>query len=174
MEVDTILHSMYKIGPMTMDDYRRALDAALREYEAAAAQRAALDERLAQLAHTVGSLMRLCGQTPTVSWGLTDACRMALKAAGHPLTALEVRAQLAAMGFDLTRYTNDLAAIHTVLKRLTDSGEARFVPRLYDKPAYEWTRGAAFVAASREQAVAAFTNAEVAAPGARRKKGRKR
>jgi trehalose utilization protein len=70
----------------TLDEYRRALDAALREYETLGLQRAAIDERLATLAQTVGTLMRLCNLAPTLSFGLTDACRIVLKAAGHPLT----------------------------------------------------------------------------------------
>jgi hypothetical protein len=153
---------------MTTEDYRRALDTALREYESVAAQRAELDTRLAQLAHTVGSLMRLCGLTPTVAWGLTDACRLALKAAGHPLSAIEVRAQLLAMGFDLARYTNDLAAIHTVLKRLIDAGEARFVARHYGKPAYEWSQPRRAIAISDLE-----IGSSRALPDARPKKGRK-
>jgi len=125
---------------MTTDDYKRALEAACREYEDLLKQRAALDTRIAQLAQSVGSLTRLCGYVPTVSWGPTEACRMVLKAAGHALTAAEIRAQLGAMGIDLSRYTNDLAVIHTVLKRLTESGEAKFVPRGWDKPGYQWER----------------------------------
>jgi hypothetical protein len=65
---------------------------------------------------------------------------MVLNAAGHPLTAVEVRQQLEAMGFDVSKYSNDLAPIHTVLKRLTESDEVRFVPRGYAKPAYSWKR----------------------------------
>jgi hypothetical protein len=135
----------------TRDDYRRALDAAVREYEALARRRAEIDERLAQLTQTIGSLTRLCNLTPTVSFGLTDACRLVLKAAGHPLTATEVRAQLDAMGFDLARYSNELASIHTVLKRLNQAGEAQFVPRVWDKPAYSWARPVQVVAMSRAE-----------------------
>ena len=122
----------------TRDDYKRALDSACREYEALTKQRADLDARIAQLAQSIGNLMRLCGYVPTVPLGFTDACRMVLKAAGHPLTALEVRAQFGAMGIDLSKYANDLAAIHTILKRLNASGEATFVPRGWDKPGYRW------------------------------------
>ena len=35
-----------------------------------------------------------------------------------------------ALGFDTRRYTNELAAVHTTLKRLNDAGELRFVARL--------------------------------------------
>jgi Mg2+ and Co2+ transporter CorA len=136
--VDTNLNIMYKSMSMTTDDYKRALDTACREYENLLKQRATLDARIAQLAQSIGNLTRLCGYVPTVPWGLTDACRMVLKAAGHALTAAEMRAQLQAMGIDLSRYTNDLAAIHTILKRLTESGEVKFVPRGWEKPGYRW------------------------------------
>ena len=140
----------------TTDRYRRALDAAIREYEALGRQRAEIDQRIAQLAQTIGSLSRLCNLTPTVPFGLTDACRMVLKATGHPLTATEVRAQLDAMGFDLTRYSNDLASIHTVLKRLNQAGEAQFVPRAWEKPGYRWRRPVPVVALSENEAAALF------------------
>jgi hypothetical protein len=148
---------------VTHPDYHRALEAATREYEDLARQRADLDHRLAQLAQTMGTLMRLCGLTPTVPWGLTDLCRMVLKTAGHPLSAVEVRAQLGAMGVDLSRYSNVLASIHTVLKRLSDSGEVRFVPRVHERPAYEWTAP-----------VRAASVGRTAGPAGRRRKRRNR
>ena len=51
---------------MSQDEYRRALDAAVREFERAIADRATLDSRIAQLQQTIGTLTRLCGFTPTV------------------------------------------------------------------------------------------------------------
>ena len=112
---------------MTTDQYRSALDAAVREYEKLGEQRRAIDERLAQLAQTIGTLNRLCGLVPTVFWGLTDACRVVLKGAGRPMAPMEVRDRLEAIGFDLSKYANSLAAIHTVLKRLSDADELRSV-----------------------------------------------
>jgi hypothetical protein len=120
------------------EEYRKALDAATRELETLAAERADLDRRIGQLMQTVGNLMRLCDLTPSVPLGLTDGCRMVLRSAGAPLTAVEVRAQLAAMGIDLSRYENDLAAIHTTLKRLNQAGAVRFIPQPWGKPAYQW------------------------------------
>ena len=133
---------------MSVERYRRALEEAIKEYERLAQRRAELDERIAQLVQSMGSLSRLCNLTPTVALGLTDACRMVLKAAGHPMTAAEVRQQLQAMGFDTSRYANPLASIHTVLKRLCRAEEARFVPRPFDRPAYAW-RGTIRVVAIR-------------------------
>jgi hypothetical protein len=134
----TYCYTICIIECVTTDDYKRALDTACREYETLLKQRAELDTRIAQLTQSIGNLTRLCGYIPTVPLGLTDACRMVLKAAGHPLTAVEVRAQLEAMGIDLSRYSSDLAAIHTILKRLRESGEVAFVPRGWEKPGYRW------------------------------------
>jgi hypothetical protein len=77
---------------------------------------------------------------PTVPLGLTDACRMALRGSGVPMTPPEVRDRLAAIGVDLSVYSNELAAIHTVLRRLHDVGELRLVPRSAGRHAYAWQK----------------------------------
>jgi len=128
---------------MSGEDYRRALEAAVREYEALGEQRQQIDRRLAELAQTMSTLSRLCGIVPTVSVGLTDACRLVLRGAGLPMTPTEVRERLKSFGFDLARYTNDLAAVHTTLKRLADAGELRFIARPgTGEKAYVWDRPA--------------------------------
>ena len=128
---------------MSTEDYRRALEAAVREYEALGEQRQQIDRRLAELAQTLSTLSRLCGIVPTVSVGLTDACRLVLRGAGLPMTPTEVRERLKSFGFDLARYTNDLAAVHTTLKRLNDAGELRFSARPgTGEKAYVWDRPA--------------------------------
>src|SRR6476660_4758603 len=108
---------------MSKDEYRRALDAAVREYEKLSAEHAALEARLSQLKHSIAALTKLCGYEPTVPLGLTDACRLVLRNATQPLTALEVRDRLASIGVDLEKHSNPLASIHTVLKRLHEAGE---------------------------------------------------
>jgi hypothetical protein len=109
---------------MSHDDYACALDAACREYESLQRERAAIDLRLARVTATISTLSKLCGYEPTVPLGLTDACRMVLRGAGRPLTPVEVRDKLASFGLDLDRYANALSAIHTVLKRMVEGGEA--------------------------------------------------
>jgi hypothetical protein len=108
---------------MSKDDYKRALEAAVREYEKLTAEHAELEGRLAQLKHSIAALTKLCGYEPTTPLGLTDACRLVLRNAVAPLTALEVRDRLVSIGIDLGRYSNPLASIHTVLKRMHDGGE---------------------------------------------------
>lgn len=129
-----------------MDDYRRALEAAAREYEALGAKRQAIDKRLAELAQTINTLSKLLGLTPTVPMGLTDAIRLVMRGAGLPMTPVEVRDRLHAIGFDVSKYVNDLAAVHTILKRLNESGELRFLARTPGKHQYLWNRPATPVA----------------------------
>jgi hypothetical protein len=125
---------------VSSEQYSRTLEAAIKEYEALAGQRQEIDGRLAALAQTIGTLTRLCGLTPTVPWGLTDACRVVLRGAGVPMTPLDVRNRLGAIGFDLSPYSSPLSAIHTVLKRLNESGELRFIAHQSGKRSYVWER----------------------------------
>jgi hypothetical protein len=127
---------------MSIEEYRRALEAAAKEYEALGAERQRLDRRLGELAQTISTLSRLCGLVPTVHLGLTDACRMILRSVGLPMTPVEIRDRLKAIGFDLSKYANDLAAVHTTLKRLNDAEELRLVATTPGKIAYIWDRPA--------------------------------
>ena len=122
---------------MTDSTYRTALDAAIQEYERLGAERRAIDKRLSELAQTIGNLSRLIGLVPTVPLGLTDACRLVLRG-GVPMTPVEVRDRLQGIGVDLSVYSNDLSAIHTVLKRLNEGGEIRLIPRASGRNAYLW------------------------------------
>jgi hypothetical protein len=126
---------------MSGDKYRRALTAAIEESQRLTAERRRIDDRLSELAESVGTLSRLCGLTPTVPWGLTDACRTVLRNAGQPMTPADVRNRLAVIGFDLSRYANVLAALHTTLKRLAEAGELAVVETGPRKAAYVWQRG---------------------------------
>jgi len=130
---------------MTTEDYRSALAAAIREYEALGEERRTIDERLSQLAQTIGTLSRLLGLTPTAPMRITDAVRLAMRS-GVPMTPLDVRERLLSIGVDLSGYANELAVIHTVLKRLNESGELRAVPQASGKTRYLWVKPASVIA----------------------------
>jgi hypothetical protein len=157
---------------MSTKNYKTALDAAIREYEALGEQRRDIDVRLSQLAQTIGMLTRLLGYVPTVPLGLTDAVRLVSRA-GVPMTPVEVREKLHGMGFDLSGYASELSAIHTVLKRLNGAGELRIVPRPNKKDAYLWQRPTTSIAIGPDVAEY-LRQSGPAAPPRRTRKGRKK
>lgn len=122
---------------MANDEYRGALHTAIAEYEKLGEERRRIDDRLAQLTQTISTLSRLVGLEPTTPFGLTDACRLVYRNAGIPLSPTEVRGRLRAIGFDLSNYSNELAAIHTVLRRLNEAGELRAMA-VPGKQIYSW------------------------------------
>lgn len=74
------------------------------------------DERAAQLQ----KLAEMVAGPP----GFTDSVRLVLRnVPSQALTAKKVRDLLRGAGFDLSSYTNPLASIHTILKRLAERGE---------------------------------------------------
>jgi hypothetical protein len=134
---------------VTTADYRAALEAAAKEYEELGEQRRKIDERLTQLAQTIGTLSRLIGLTPTVPLSITDAVRLAMRA-GVPMAPPEVRDRLQSIGFDLSNYSNELAVIHTVLKRLNEAGEIRLIAKPGGKHAYLWAKPPKVIAIAPE------------------------
>ena len=142
---------------MGADEYRGALEAAVKEYEALGEQRREIDSRLAQLAQTIGTLSRLLGLTPTVPLSITDAVRLAMRS-GVPMTPMEVRDRLLSIGVDLSSYSNELAVIHTVLKRLNEAGELRIIPKPGGKNQYLWAKPPKVIAIGPE--IAEFLRGE--------------
>jgi hypothetical protein len=134
---------------MTSGDYKAALDAAIKEYESLLAERGTIDDRLAQLRQAIGTLTRLLGLTPTVPLGLTDACRLILRH-GDAMTPVEIRDRLQAIGLDMSKYVNDLAAVHTILKRLHEAGELRLIPLTPGPHRYVWNRPSTPVPLTRD------------------------
>ena len=136
---------------MTTAEYRGALEKAIAEYEHLGEERRRIDDRLAQLTQTITTLSRLIGLEPTIPLGLTDACRLVYRNAGIPLSPTDVRERLRAIGFDLSNYSNEMAAIHTVLRRLNVSGELRAMA-VPGKQIYAWRTPTAAYAISPELA----------------------
>jgi hypothetical protein len=70
--------------------------------------------------------------------GFTDAIRKCLRASLEPLTPSEVKEMLPATGFDLSGYSNPLASIHTILKRLAKTEYVESVITKDGKTGYKW------------------------------------
>lgn len=87
------------------------------------------EQRMAVLERTVNFLAPLVGEVPEraapegTNAGMTDSIREILRKSPEPLTASEIRDALERLGFDMKSYSNPLATIHTVLRRLAEADE---------------------------------------------------
>ena len=88
------------------------------------------EQRIAVLERTVNFLAPLAGEEPVrpaipegANAGMTDSIREILRKSPEPLTASEIREGLERLGFDMKSYSNPLATIHTVLRRLAEADE---------------------------------------------------
>jgi hypothetical protein len=109
------------------------------ELERLRRQRAQLDTRIAKLEHVESALRTVAEpqeNTPDLS-GITDVVRNVLQSASAPITPMEVRDKMLAMGFDKGPYSQFLASVHVILKRLWKNGEA-FEFTFQDKKTYWW------------------------------------
>jgi hypothetical protein len=142
------------------DVYVDALDKAIAELTEVMAEREALDEKMEAATQRILRLRRgalglgaLCGNSPgelsskfpdlfpdsiDPDTGLTDAVREVLKTDTHTyFSPVNVRDRLRGRGYDISKYKNVLASIHTILKRLKDQDEVKDVNR-DGRTVYKW------------------------------------
>src|SRR5947209_6474193 len=129
------------------DVFTNALETALKQLAEMVAERERLSERLTALDNEIPilrekitSLATLVDDIPAdsplglmldavVEMGLTDAVRAALKAINAPRTPLEVKNWLLRQRYNLDNYSNVMATLHIILKRLVKSKEAEEVKK---------------------------------------------
>jgi len=69
----------------------------------------------------------------------TDGVRTVLEAAGGTLTAPQIRDHLVNLGFDFSKYKQELVPLHNTLKRLEEQGEVKAVRDVSDRVVrYQW------------------------------------
>jgi predicted transcriptional regulator len=139
-----------------MESYKKALETARRELVERAAQREWIDRRIGQLKKFIEGIGPLVegeelevyaatlsaaidgehdpGGVIVASEGITDVMKRAF-VLNDSLTPTEVRDQLIVMGFDMERFSNVLATIHSVLKRLVEQQWLEQIEK-DGKPAY--------------------------------------
>jgi hypothetical protein len=133
--------------PVTKD-YANDFKEALRELIRMSAEREQLETKIAKQKKRVAALYELVqtdegsSAVPGLVDGLTDACRIVLRAAERPLFPAEVRDRVQALG--LPSQSNLLASVHTTLKRLKDASEISELSMPLQTggmgAAYEWGR----------------------------------
>ncbi len=137
---------------MTNRNYRKALYQAKQELAHELVERQKSDQKVARLQALITQLQDLCAeQDQKQFWkcidravkvdlrgGITETIRVLLKETVLPMTATDLKAGIVARKYDLSRFQNPLAVIHTVLNRLVKGGEVKVIPQKYGKKAYQW------------------------------------
>lgn len=126
--------------------------AARQELDVLLRQRAELMKRIGTVKQTLAGLSALFGCAPAAGplqlhqnqpqsvhqQGLTNACRMALLQANTPLRANQVRDRLRFQGLSLENHRDPVATVATILRRLSQYGEARLVTLPDGHRGWEW------------------------------------
>lgn len=121
---------------MVDQDYKRAREAAAKELEKLLAVQQQTEQRILHLRNTIAALDALSDsfpKRPGERLSLMEAIRSVFKAAApnERFTARDIRSALLGMGFQDSDYSNFLASIHVILRRLTGKGE--LTPHLSSK-----------------------------------------
>ena len=137
---------------MTKNNYHRTLFEAKQDLAHCLVKRQMIDHKVARLQAVISDLENLCAELDQKDFekrvdrvikadltvGITESARVILKEKFFPMTASELKESIEARKHNLSTYSNPLAVIHTVLKRLVQSGEVRMVPLAKGKKAYQW------------------------------------
>jgi hypothetical protein len=115
-------------------------------------ERQRLDQEIARRQAVVTKLQNLCAEQDQKNFwkgadrvikadlkvGITEAVRVILQENFFPMTAVDLKKQIEARKINIQRYANPLAVIHTVLKRLVESGDVRVAAPINGLKAYQW------------------------------------
>ena len=116
------------------DSYKAALDKAKADWDALTMKEREIAFRKAQLKETIKALSALCGALPDVNaFSLSDAIRLVIHSTNEGVSPIEIRAKLSQLGYDLSKYKNPLASIHTALNRMAETEEIVHMPDEEDK-----------------------------------------
>jgi hypothetical protein len=137
---------------MANKNYRKALYQAKQELARELVERQKSDQKVARLQALITQLQDLCAEQDQkrfwngiervvkadLKGGITETIRVLLKEMSLPMTATDLKAGIEARKYDLSRFQNPLAVIHTILNRLVKRGEVKVIPQKYGKKAYQW------------------------------------
>lgn len=128
-------------------------------------RREKIDHKIARLQAVICELQNLCYESHRKQFqkrvdavikadrakGITELSRAILQEKLFPMTASELRKAMEARKLDLSVYSNPLAVIHTILKRLVKGGEVKVIPKENGQKAYQWIRTAEKLLAELQQ-----------------------
>ena len=91
-----------------------------------------IQKRVQYLQETISAFNKLIEQQKAhqqIEQGLPELCLRIVSRSNQPLTAPEIRHELALVGVDISTYSNPLAVLHTTLQRLGPIPIQRFKDR---------------------------------------------
>ena len=124
---------------VTKRSYRHALRDARAELARLFRHREQLERRIERTRRAVIALQKIDGDRAEQELmhdigerrpGLTEAVRYVLMGASRPMDPVDVRDELESVGYDIGSSPNVLTNVHTVLRRLRDSHEAKQVGKI--------------------------------------------
>jgi len=128
------------MAEVTYNNYPLMLEHTRKELEDLRRERDQLDVRIAKTEQVEAALRAIvedaAEELPLAS--ATDVIRNILKSASAPMSATEVRDKMIALGFDSGPYSQFLASVHVILKRLWKNGEV-FEFTNGDRKSYWWS-----------------------------------
>ena len=129
---------------MTLEIWNKQLKESKAQLERLLDERDRTDAQIASLRTVITGLARLTGDDIAdeifKDMGLTATVLTALRMAAKPLAPLEIRELVRDLGYNIRSQSNILASIHTTLKRLVESNEARVITLPDGSTAYERIR----------------------------------
>ena len=127
---------------MAKPAFAETLKQTQRELDRLRRERAQLDTEIFKLEQVESALQGLTEPDQNEAADLssiTNVVRMVLKSAREPITPPQVRDKMIEMGFDKGPYSQFLASVHVILKRLSKKNEV-FEFTFRDTKTYWWVR----------------------------------
>jgi archaellum component FlaC len=103
----------------------------------------ALEDEISGLQQTAAGLAKTLGEQYEAEdeLGLTEAIRRVFRQNPEKnFVPVEIRDELEQMGYNVEKYGNILASIHSVIKRLLDKDISQLGTRTNGKPCYQWKK----------------------------------
>jgi len=120
--------------------YEEAIERIGEELEKLREQERQLTLRKAQLIQSFNALAPLAFPDEKVfdinSLTLADAIRLVIRSTSVPMKARQVQSRLCELGFELLKFNNPNASVHTALNRMLDSGELTLITDPTDDTKY--------------------------------------
>lgn len=118
------------------EQFQKTLEIAQRRRNELVSLRSAIETELAQQSRAIAALAELLGEPTDKDIGLTGATLLIVRTANRPLAPTEIRDELKRIGYDMEGFSNPMASLHQILKRLEDKAEIEEAPSTDGKKRY--------------------------------------